>query len=568
MHRSNVCLFVVVAFTFAVVSPRAGGDEPGDLGKGLVAHWPLEGDADDKSGHALHAAAHGLDFQAVGRDGRMGTAASFDGRQAWLEVPSNRHLQLGFEPFSIAAWVDTDDHGRDLIGDIMSCYDEESRRGYHLAIKTNCGVTFTHANDRQLQFAIDNDRQADSWTDRGRPGDAVLAFALCVHDGHLYAGICDPGRDRRGGVFRFEKPDQWIACGSPDQSNAVTALARHDGRLYAGTGKYRLGGSALQESENTQLGGRVFRLEGESQWIDCGQLPGVEAVGGLVEFQGRLYASSLYKPAGFFRYEGGDRWTDCGTPDGMRVEAMGIYNGHIYASCYDGGRVFRYDGQSWTDCGQLGDATENTQTYAFAVYQGKLHAGTWRSGRVYRFDDLHRWTDVGRLGEELEVMGMLVHNGRLIAGTLPSAEVYEFVGPASWRRLATLDATPDVRYRRAWTMAEFDGRLFCSTLPSGKVFSWEAGKCVQWNSRFPSGWHHVASVRSAGRLALYVDGTMVAQSDEFSGHDFDVSHQRPLFIGRGPNDLFCGRLSDVRLYNRALDASEIRKLATSGASSR
>ena len=33
-----------------------------------------------------------------------------------------------------------------------------------------------------------------------------------------------------------------------------------------------------------------------------------------------------------------------------------------------------------------------------------------------RFEDVNRWTDVGRLGEELEVMGMLAHNGRLIAG--------------------------------------------------------------------------------------------------------------------------------------------------------
>ena len=62
--------------------------------------------------------------------------------------------------------------------------------------------------------------------------------------------------------------------------------------------------------------------------------------------------------------------------------------------------------------------------------------GTWRSGRVYRFEDVGRWTDVGRLGEELEVMGMLVHNGRLIAGTLPLAEVYEYDG---CRILATAD---------------------------------------------------------------------------------------------------------------------------------
>ena len=112
--------------------------------------------------------------------------------------------------------------------------------------------------------------------------------------------------------------------------NSVTALAEHDGKLYAGVGKYRLGGSALTESPNTNLGGRVLRYDGGTQWVDCGQLPGVEAIGGLVEFRGALYATSLYRPAGFFRYDGGTKWTDCGTP-GVRVEALAVYNGHLYA---------------------------------------------------------------------------------------------------------------------------------------------------------------------------------------------------------------------------------------------
>jgi len=42
----------------------------------------------------------------------------------------------------------------------------------------------------------------------------------------------------------------------------VTALAVHDSKLYAGTGKYRLAGSALPESENMHLGGRVYRQPG------------------------------------------------------------------------------------------------------------------------------------------------------------------------------------------------------------------------------------------------------------------------------------------------------------------
>src|SRR5690606_33002404 len=125
-------------------------------------------------------------------------------------------------------------------------------------------------------------------------------------------------------------------------------------------------------------------------------------------------------------------WLDCGTPDGKRVVNMGIHNGYLYATSWDWAHVYRYDGEKWEDCGQVG-GEENTQTYAFAVYEDDLYVATWRSGRVFRFDGINQWKDVGRLGEELEVMGMVVHNGQLLAGTLPLAEVYIYEGDTTWR---------------------------------------------------------------------------------------------------------------------------------------
>lgn len=278
----------------------------------------------------------------------------------------------------------------------------------------------------------------------------------------------------------------------------------------------------------------------------------------MAVYRDQLYASSLYRPAGFFRYESPNRWVECGVPmrpedlpgdtPSMRVEAMGIYNGHLYATSYDGGRVFRYDGHSWQDCGQLGAPQQNTQTYAFAVRQSQLLCGTWPTGRVYRRDESQKWVDLGRLGEELEVMGMVVHNGRLIAGTLPSAEVYEYRGEGDWQRLAQLDRTPDVKYRRAWTMAEFDGRLFCSVLPTGRVYSWQAGRMAMSNQALDEGWHHVLASRKKDRLELRVDGQLVGTSAAFEANEFNLDSDRPLRIGAGPNDHFKGRLSDLRIY--------------------
>jgi hypothetical protein len=281
-----------------------------------------------------------------------------------------------------------------------------------------------------------------------------------------------------------------------------------------------------------------------------------------------LYATSLYHPAGFFRYEGGQSWKVCELPArpaglpgdsaAMRVEAIAAFNGALYGTSYDGGRVFRFDGQQWVDCGQLGD---NTQTYSLAVVAGQLYVGTWPSGRVYRFKEPNQWDDCGRLGEELEVMGMLVHNGRLLGGTLPLAEVYQFDGQSRWQKLARLDQTPDVRYRRAWCMAEFGGRVFCSALPSGKVYSWRAGRIAMADRRLPDGWHHVAAIRGGDSLKIFVDGRQVAEESGFQPTDFDLSCQQPLKIGFGPNDYFQGRLSTVRLYRRALTVDEIQAIA-------
>ncbi|MBU6180611.1 MAG: hypothetical protein KGR69_13170, partial [Verrucomicrobia bacterium] len=221
-------------------------------------------------------------------------------REPFTVPPADMHA-FDQGDFSIALWLKADAGPG---GDLVSRYDPVKRQGFHLTLKSNPGVTSNQANWRHLQFGIDDHRDS-GWTACGRPGRALFAFALAVHEGALYAGTCEPGKDERGRVYRLDGGDRWIDCGAPDGSNSVTALAVFDGALYAGTGKYRVAGSSLPESENTTLGGKIFRYEGGTQWIECGQLPGTEAVGGLVVHEGKLHASSLYKPAGFFRYEGG-----------------------------------------------------------------------------------------------------------------------------------------------------------------------------------------------------------------------------------------------------------------------
>ncbi|HPP52074.1 MAG TPA: hypothetical protein PK777_03910 [Thermoguttaceae bacterium] len=399
----------------------------GDPQAGLVGRWKLAGDCRDSSGRENHGVNHGVDLSAA--DG-----AKFNGIDSYIEVPASEDLKFGKSDFSIAVWVHTEAELDDVLGDILSKYDPASRTGLVLSIVNSAGVTSSQPNYRNLLFGIDAGRADAAWTDCGRPGNCRFVMAMSVWDGHLYVGTYEEGEKEAGHVYRFDGWTTWTECGCPDPANAIGSLAVYEGKLYAGAARYNAGGSALTKSLNWNPGGKVYRYEGGSTWTDCGRLGEANEVIGMAVFQGKLYAAPLYQEGkGLYRYEGGQQWTFCGNSD-RRVQPLVVYNGHLYAGSYDGGRFVRYDGPGkWTDLGQV---PETTQVYSFAVYQGRLHLCNWPTGSVFVYDaPKNQWTHVGRLGDEKEVMGVAVYNGKMYAGTSLwgrfSATTVPISGPSS-----------------------------------------------------------------------------------------------------------------------------------------
>lgn len=550
---------VMALFSFLILSScltRESGQKQPSCSE-PAAYWKLTGDTRDYSKNKTPAHVHGsLSFDNLATpDGKA--AALFDGESAWIEVPATRQLQLGENDFSISVWVYTDAIMNDFPGDIISQYDLKKRKGFHLSLKSNTSPT-SLSSYKQLIFGID-DAQSMPWIDEGRPGNALLGYSMAEYKGELYVGVCQVGANESGKVFKYAAKNRWIDRGTPDQSNSVTALAVIDDTLYAATGHYRTRGSALPDSENTIPGGKVFRFEAPDRWIEIGQLPGVEAVGSLIIYNGKLHATSLYAPAGFFRYDGDNNWAKLHNPPGIRVVTTAVHDGYLYATSYDNGNVYRYNGGEWEDCGQVGD---NIQNYDFNIYEGNLYSSTWPSGRVFRFDGINEWSDVGRLGNELEVMAIITYNGQMLGGTLPLAEVHVYEEDTLWTRLDQLDRTPDVQFRRAWAMAEHDGKVFCSTLPSGKIFSYESGKSVSMPGSLKEGWQHITAVKTKQKLKLYVNGKVVNQTSIPDSVKFNLDNEAPFKIGFGANDYFSGRVRELRLYKRALSDEEIRTLST------
>lgn len=539
MQNHQLTFFILTALS-CLLQVDARADD-----RDLLAHWKLTGDARDSAGDH-HGQAHEVEWTVDG--------ARFDGRSSYIAAPHHPSLNLGSREFSITMRVHTAVDLDDALGDLVSKYDAKARKGFHFSIQNHAGVTSSQANYRHLHFGVDHGSTPGKWTDHGRLGNAVLIYGMSVHDNQLFVGTCEAGKGEAGRVFRYDGR-QWTDCGAPDRCNSVSSLAVFRNKLYVGVSKYRLAGSSLTESANLNVGGKIYRYDGDDRWTLCGTLPEVEAINGLVVYRGRLYASSMYAPASFFRYEGGREWKSCGVPGGKRVEALTVYNGHIYATGYDEGAVYRYDGEQWKSLGVIEGAS---QTYGFATHRGQLFVSEWPNARVFRLAK-DKWLSAGRLGDEKESMPLIVYNGKMYGGTLPSAEVYRYDQP-NWTKIARLDFTPDVRYRRAWTMAVYRGRLFVGTLPSGHVHSIEIGGNVTYDRPLPSGWVSLAAVRAKSHLRLYVSGKRVATSSPLPSKSLDISNEKPMQIGRGAHDFFNGKLRDVRIYSRALTDEEVEKL--------
>jgi hypothetical protein len=126
--------------------------------------------------------------------------------------------------------------------------------------------------------------------------------------------------------------------------------------------------------------------------------------------------------------------------------------------------------------------------------------------------------------------------------------------------VGTLDTTPMVYLRRVWSMAVFQGKLFAGTLPSGRVWSFEAGRMATSDHPLPTGWHHLAAVREGNHLRLYVDGNLAAVSTSFNPSDYDLSNDQPLRIGFSVGHRFRGAMSDLRIYERAVTEEEVGQL--------
>jgi len=568
----------------------------------LLGHWPLECDARDISGACNHGRPYGVQFGVEGPCESSGTAARFDGRGASIEIPASDALKPGTGDFTLCAWVRTDDPTLGPIGDIASMWDAQERRGFGLSIHGSAAGYCGMGDVRSVHFGLDN-AMDHPWVDCGKPWPSNTGIAsMAVWNGDLYVGIADADGDKRDAchVFRYVEPGVWEDCGRVGESlrtHTAYSLVVFNGALYCGTGRYDWCSVGPQTCDFV----RVYRYDGGTEWVDCGQPGRNYRILSLAPYDGALYcgtdAMAASPDAGkVYRWGGGTGWMDCGRLGCQySVFALCVYRGRLFGGT-QWGEVYRYEGG--VEWAYIGRPFGNTQIHCLTVYRGGLVAGTWPEGIVARWEGGLDWSWQGALGDVTghtygetdnpqvspinEVNDLTVHNGKLYAGVIPKGEVYRRGDDGTWTMVRRLVTAPDYNphhtdgWSRVTCMAAFRGRLFAATSScrgaadpnahreAGAVFSTMAGQCVSHDHDIGPGWHHIAAMRRWGRLELWIDGARTAVSEPFPSASYDLDSDAPLRIGAGALDTFRGDMCDVRLYRRGLAEDEVRAAAASG----
>ena len=542
---------------------------------GLIAHWKLAGDATDSSGRGRNAVRHNADLRID----------SFDGLGEFLEVSDSAVFDFGNADFSIALRVQAEACVNDAFGDLVSKFDPVTRRGFVLTIGGNTSGYNAQSDVRQLFFGTDNGT-AGKWVDCGRPsGKTHISDSLTVFNGELYAAICDGETEEDWAhVYKYKGGKNWEDCGrlGTQKTRGVLPMIVHNGELYAAT-------TNAHPSSTTEIDkhdpGRVYRYLGGTGWEDLGQPGDSHRQNAMASFAGKLYISggvNRLKPGFIYVYDGNKEWREVGCFKGL-PHTMCVHNDRLYTA-YPQGEVYAFDGEHWDRLGNpLGSLADCNQLHAMGVYQGELYVGSWPLGKMSVLRD-GKWMDLGRLGDATEIVGVNSYNGCLYVGTIPRAEVFRFDGRDHWTSVGRLFDPPGFAsllvgqsgdgvkdWSRASSLAVYDGKLFASTatcyrtrmvepMPNevrGKVFSFSTGNAVSYDRDLGSVWRDIAAVREGKRLRLYVDGDQVSVRE---GEVIDVSNDAPLRIGFGPQSHFRGKMENVRLYDRALSADDVRSL--------
>ena len=430
--------------------------------------------------------------------------------------------------------------------------------------------------------------------------------SMATYNGSTYVGIGNKSGEstlRGAGVYRRDGQYNWVEVAgngtngswvfSGGEYNNVNAMVQYSGKLYVA-----LGGANAGDGEVWSYDGSTWTKVG-GDGVNGSWNTSYESVTSLSVYNNQLYAGTGNSAgdATVWRY-GGSTWTKVGgdgvnsswaTADGINtVSSMTTLNGILYVglgnSSSTTGKVYTYNGTSWTQIGGSGTSGNWSSAYdvsSLASYNGKIYAGVQSSSSTYayvqRYDGVGTgWTTVAGstvsgtwTAEYKTVSSLAVYNGQLFAGlsvtntvmnTYNNGGLYVYNGSA-WSKPVTSFNPGSYSGISVQSLLSYSGMLLIGTggyNDDGEgtiyaypyVLTYGANAVLQSSATsWDTSWHKLAASYDGSTMKLYVDGTMVASK---SISQTLPAYAVPLIVGRSIDTgqgYFSGTLDDLRLSN-------------------
>lgn len=127
-----------------------------NFNEGLIAYYPLDGDADDYSGNNNNGTIMGGVTSSTDRFGNANSAMQFNGIDGYIEVPNSPSLQSPTNEITIASWLYVESFpGLQALGIVEKTNSNLQGGQYALSYQTwgNDGLYFNHSNGSQGSYA-------------------------------------------------------------------------------------------------------------------------------------------------------------------------------------------------------------------------------------------------------------------------------------------------------------------------------------------------------------------------------------------------------------------------------
>jgi outer membrane protein assembly factor BamB len=188
----------------------------------------------------------------------------------------------------------------------------------------------------------------------------------------------------------------------------------------------------------------------------------------LCEYDGSLYAGGG-EGGKVFVFDGAT-WTESYDSDEEEIRALGEYAGLLFAGSSPGGKVFYFDGANWEESY---DSSEDA-ILCLCEYDGDLYAGSHPGGKVFVFDAV-TWSE-SYDSSEAAIFCLCEYDGKLFAGSGSGGKVFVFDG-ATW--VLSYDSSES----QILCLCEYGGLLFAGSGEGGKVFVFDG---ATWTESYDS----------------------------------------------------------------------------------